>query len=400
MRWTTALAWGLGALTPLEIAVGVALGPSRHTNWPIEVTLVIQAFVGALLAWRRPRNPIGWIFVATSALLELGNPSGGPAPQYALTLLATAPTEAQATARVAGAIGSFASNIVLVLPLLLFPNGRLLSWRWLPVAILQCGMAVFAFVWETFARPAFTLGTNDYANPLAIVALADVYTALIPPGELVSVLILIAAVISLFRRYRRSRGDERQQLKWLALGGGISVLAAATGVAGGAVFVISGVKELPTYLTDVVAPIVNSLYYLGPPIAMGIALLKYRLYDVDVVMNRTLVYGATTVTLVAAYAAAVLIATTLLRTLTQGQELAVALATVTVAALIQPVRRQIQTGVDRRFYRKRYDADSMIDAFTRRIGDEVDLDALRRDLLAIVGDAVEPAHAGVWLRPR
>src|SRR4029077_14033863 len=207
MRWTTAAAWGLGALTPGLIVLAMVLDPAHHIAALDEVALGVQALVGTLLAWRRPRNPIGWIFVVTAGLMEFSYPGGGVAQQYADTRFPTGSTTAVAIERISGGLGACANNIVLALPLLLFPNGHPSSPRWPPVAILQTGIAAFAFFWEGFARPTHGFPGSEIPNPLAVSVLHDLYVPGVIVGELVTLLLLLAIATALFGRYRRSRGD-------------------------------------------------------------------------------------------------------------------------------------------------------------------------------------------------
>jgi hypothetical protein len=398
MSWTTAVAWGLGALTPALIAVAIVLDPGNRRVGIEEFAVGLQALVGTLLGWRRPRNPIGWIFVVTAAALEFSFYNGGVAQRLAVILLATAPTTALAIERIAAGIGSFATNIVIALPLLLFPKGHLQSQRWRPVVILQIGMAAFAFFWEGFARPTVPLGGAEYANPLAISALHDAYAPGVGVGELVSVLILLAIATGLFRRYRRSPGVEREQLKCLALGAGFTFLAGATTIA--AVIILGSSGDPPAWALDILRPIVSALLIAPVPVAMGIAIFRYRLYDIDVLINRTVVYGATTAAIAGTFFAGIVALQAVLRPLTAGQELAVAASTLGSFALFQPIRRAIQRRVDRRFNRARYDASRALDSFADHLRDEVDLDSVRSDLLAAVGETMAPVHASLWLRER
>jgi hypothetical protein len=399
MRWTTAAAWGLGALTPALIAAAMVLDPAHHLAALDELALGLQALVGTLLAWRRPRNPIGWIFVVTAAPMEFAYYPGGAAQQYASTLFPTAPTTAIAIERIAGGIAACANNIVIALPLLLFPNGHLASRRWLPIAVLQSGIAAFALFWESFARPTHGFPGPEYPNPLAISALRDVYGPAVPVVELVSVLLLLGIATGLFRRYRRSGGDERQQLRCLAFGAGLMILAVATTIAAQVVAGTSGV-EAQTWMFYVVKPIVNSVLIAAVPVAMGVAIFRYRLYDIDALINRTVVYGVTSAAIAATFFAGLVALQAVLRPLTGGSDLAVAASTLVSFALFQPIRRRTQSGVDQRFNRARYDASRTLDSFAEHLRDEVDLDAVRSDLLRAVRETMAPVHASLWLRER
>jgi hypothetical protein len=275
---------------------------------------------------------------------------------------------------------------LLVALILLFPDGHLPSRRWRPIA------------WAIVAWPVLTLlmfemsplidrgnGKGAVPNPTGGIPgpvgdVAAVMAPLLNVGGLT--LLLLAAVASVVVRFARSRGVERQQLKWFAYAAAllaVSVVASAV----------------------VPVPIVNALTNLvifGLPIALAIAVLRYRLYDIDLLINRTVVYGATSAAIGATFFAGIVALQAVLRPLTSGSELAVAASTLVSFALFQPVRRRIQTGVDRRFNRAHYDAARTLDSFADHLRDEVDLDALRSDLLEAVRATMAPAHTSLWLR--
>ena len=305
--------------------------------------------MGPILAFRLPRNTLGWVASASALWLMAGSFAkayaahiGSPDPRLFSSLVG---------------VGLF----LFFLAIVLFPSGRLPSWRWsvVPVGV---GTALIVFPGNVFS---------------ALAAFA------------------ILAVASLLLRFRRGTGVERQQLKWFAYA---SVLVVALMGINTAIDCNSLVRHVGTCRYPVLADAMWGLTFAAPPVAMTLAILRYRLYDIDVLINRTVVYGATTATLLALYALTALVVQGILRPITQGDEIAVAVSTLATAALIQPVRRRIQSAVDRRFYRSRYDAARTLDAFGTRLRDEVDLDALRRDLLGVVRDTMEPAHASVWLR--
>jgi hypothetical protein len=272
--------------------------------------------------------------------------------------------------------------LTLVFPLLLFPTGRSLSPRWRPVTWLAVGLTV-AFTVLGMLSPSLQLADEQTtANPIGVAG-ADIGAA--PLSTILNGLLLFllaAAVVSLVVRFRRSRGVERQQLKW---------------------FTYAGVLVLLAPLSNALLPsLYNAPYVLviALPVAVGIAVLRYRLYDIDRLINRTLVYGLLTALLAGVYATAVLV-------LGQGfggvggepPSWAVAGATLAVAALFQPARRRIQAVVDRRFNRRRYDAAKTIEAFSARLREEIDLDTLSAELLAVVDQTMEPTRLSLWLRP-
>ena len=268
------------------------------------------------------------------------------------------------------------------LSLLLFPDGRLLSPRWRWVAWCAGAGIAGGFI-TTGITPGPLEDQPTVDNPFGI------HTALIDPLTGLSVLLLaigmVGSAASAVIRFRRAQGERRQQMKWLALAGTVVAVTVPVSVVGSDVL-----------WSDDAVNVACMLAVLGLPIAAGIAILRHRLYDIDVVINRTLVYGALTATLGAAYLVLVL-----LISLAVGRSgLAVAVSTLAVAALFGPARARIQAGVDRRFYRRRYDATQTLEAFGGRLRDELDLEALADDLRGVVVDTVQPAHVSLWLRER
>jgi hypothetical protein len=216
------------------------------------------------------------------------------------------------------------------------------------------------------------------------VAVANGATFLLTIGS------VVAAIAAIGGRFRRATGIERQQLKWFAYG--------TAWIPGVVILAVVQSTVLPRDLSNAIGTELWPLSAAGIPVAAGIAILRYRLYDIDVLINRTLVYGVLSAVLAATYFSSVLVFETVLRPLTAGSEVAVALSTLAVVALFAPLRTRIQAAVDRRFYRARYDAVWTLDDFSARLRDEVDLDAVRADLVRAVRDTVQPAHASVWLR--
>jgi hypothetical protein len=272
--------------------------------------------------------------------------------------------------------------LTVVFPLLLFPTGRSLSSRWRPVTWLAVGVTV---AWAVVGglTPALTVSDErTVANPIGV---AGASPNAGPAGVILNGLLLFllaAAIVSLVVRFRRSRGAERQQLKWFAYAGVLVVLAMLS------TNVVPNLGNLPWVMV------------VALPVAVGIAILRYRLYDIDRLINRTLVYGSLTVTLGLGYGGIVL----LLEQVFGGvggnpPSWAVAGATLAIAALFQPARRRIQAVVDRRFNRRKYDAARTVDAFSVRLRNEVDLDALSAELLAVVDQTIQPTRASLWLRP-
>ncbi len=388
------------AAVVLEVAMIVALlalwvlnGFERALAWGTEagtvlfvVTSLAYSLVGALLVSRDARNAVAWICLGSGlavAFMEL-------VAQYALQAIVIRPDALPAAATVAW-IGQWSYLPVIALIglylVLLFPDGRLPSPRWRVVAWLGgLSVAIAGLSAATLAGPLELQPSID--NPYAVSGpelLGDV-------GFLGLLSCMIAAAVSMVRRMRRSAGAERQQLKWFAFAAGVLAL----------VFVPASMLDstdreaLPIGM--VLAQDLTSMLFAGLPIAVGIAITRYRLYDIDVVINRTLVYGALSATLAGTYLCGVLLLQLALSPLTESNGLAIAASTLAVAALFQPARRRIQATVDRRFYRQKYDAAQTLDRFGTHLRDEVDLEALGLSLRTVVAETMQPAHVTLWLR--
>jgi hypothetical protein len=373
------LAWALWLVT---VAIGVGLTGAALEDGIVQflsyaVFVLVFATVGALVASRRPRNPIGWILLSAGIAYEIGGMSvaaaeGGGTGSWD-TLMAWVGSWVWMAA--VGPVGTFG--------LLLFPSGRLPSARWRPVAWLS-GAGLAALICGLALEPG-RFEDSAIENPLGLEGIPWLPDALSAAGAIALVCGLLGSIASLRARYTSARRDERQQLKWL--------LYAATLVAAGVAVTV----PIETFAGPSWADLANGITTLtvaSVPVAMGIAILRHRLYDVDVVINRTLVYGALTVTLGAAYLGSVL-----LIGLAVGRSgFAVAGSTLAVAALFRPARARIQGAVDRRFYRRRYDAVRTLEAFGGRLRDEIDLEALADHLRGVVTDTVQPASVSLWLR--
>jgi hypothetical protein len=272
----------------------------------------------------------------------------------------------------------------LALLLMVFPTGRLPSRRWRPVA----WAAGAVFVLAALSSPLLPGSPADglRPNPIAIPALEGVLRLAYATANAVLFGVILAALVSLVVRFRRATGVERQQLKWFAYGTALLLLLPVAGAVGARLGDTAG--EL------LVAAIVSAL-----PVAIGIAVLRYRLYDIDRLVNRTVVYGLLTMLLAGVYAGLVFALSQLLNPADQQSALAVAASTLVVAALFQPARRRIQGLVDRRFNRRRYDAARTVAAFSTRLRDQIELDTLSTELLAVVDQTVQPVQLSLWLRP-
>jgi hypothetical protein len=391
-RSASRLAWGLWLLVVLVegLLVAFLLGndalSAREWIGALATWVPFLAFatVGAMILARRPGNRIGWLCWAIGFAFTL---SGLSSRQ--LWEVLTDNQDWSAAWALAAQLGTVAylGTLLGLLPflILLFPTGRLLSPRWRPVA-WTLGLIVGLYLTTRLLMPG-PVSPGLPVNPLGLES-AEGLLQLIQAIAGVAPILVLAVVASLVVRFRRSRGDERQQLKWLTFVVAVDVAVPWTvGVA--------AERSAPLLGELVVFPVAVSMI----PIAIGVAVLKYRLYDIDRVINRTLVYGLLTILLGAVYIAGVFGLGQLLNPVTGESALAVASSTLAVAALFQPARRRVQAVVDRRFNRRRYDAAKTIEAFSTRLRDQLDLDTLSTELLAIVDQTTEPTRASLWLRP-
>lgn len=370
---------------------------------PIWTVLILSALTGFILS-RRPRSPLGWAF-ATSALLLA---STLLMQEYAVRALYAAPGSLPA-GEVAAWIGAWSgpSTGLFVFPMglavLMFPDGRLPGRSWWLAAGLVLLTTAGNFI-ESLAGP-WTLGLPmrggglPVTMPPALWAIGSSLTGW-PADALgwANLLLVPVVAVMLLLRNRRARGDERFQLRWLTYA--LAIVAVCW-----IGWFLTDARVSP-WASDANAHVISRWGKLGAiflgqvavPGAMAIAIFKYRLYDIDVLINRTLVYGAVSATLAATYVTTVLVLQGLLSSLTVGSEFAAALSTLLVAALFHPIRRRAQDAVDRRFYRARYDAARSVDAFVERLRHDVEINSVRADLVEVVNATVKPGHATVWLR--
>jgi hypothetical protein len=362
------LAWSLWALTVILLITAVAL-PSAEPDedvWSMVASFVFAlsfATVGALVASRQSRNPLGWIMCGAGLAYAVGSVS----VTYVESTLVGGDEDLLETIAdwVSGWVWMLGVGPAATFLLLLFPTGSLPTERWRPVAWLAGGGLALVVC--------------------GIAADVDVAAGL---GSFLLLLAALASVASLVFRFRRARSRERRQLKWLTY--------AATVV--GLVLALIIVAESTTGVSDELSNTLVSVSIAALPVSMGIAILRHGLFDIDVVINRTLVYATLTAVLVAAYVGAVLLFQLALSPLTEESDLAIAGSTLAVAALVRPLRRQIQAIVDRRFYRRRYDAARTLEGFGARVRDQVELDALGAELRGVVAETMQPAHVSLWLR--
>jgi hypothetical protein len=386
------LAWSLVVATALILVAGstftvlVRASPGRHFGvgyWAIPFMVgVAMAFsvVGLLIASQYPRNPLGWLFLGEGVGWALIG-TYEPVAVYGLILHpGSLPGVADVAAWIdtwlfiplIGTIGTFL--------LLLFPDGRLPSPRWRPVAWCAGVVMVFGALVGSFI-PGRLGDIPRLRNPFGVEALRSfgpiAYGLMFP----LFVVTVVGSAASLIRRFRRARGEEREQLKWLAF-------AAATA---GLILPFS----FALWDTFPVVRVLQLVPIVALPVAAGVAILKYRLYDIDLIINKTLVYGLLTVVLGGVYAG---LAVGLGSIAGSHNSLVIAGSTLVVAALFRPVRRTVQAAIDRRFYRRKYDVARTLEAFSARLRDQIDLDELREHLEGVVKETMQPAHASLWLR--
>ena len=385
-RRAAGLAWslftfvvGLGIATAIMGGLAGQIDRSTITTFTVAgVVFLTFAWVGATVASRRPGNPIGWLFLAIPALMMVANAVG------AYVELAVDRSLPGAVAVTLALGWTWPVGLVLLLVVaLLFPDGSLPSPRWRPLIPFAVVWLVASAVLSIFPPGPLEEPLAGTDNPIGNDALNVAFGVVALTGLIV---MLAAAIASLVIRFRRDR-EQREQIKWVLAS---VVLVIAFFLVAEIMRGVAGFEGLP----DAVY-----LAVLGTiPAAMGIAILKYRLYEIDRIVNRAVVYGLATAGLAALYFGIVLALQQVFGGFTRGNDLAIAGSTLAVAALFRPARRGIQDVVDRRFYRRRYDAEQTLRAFGARLRDEVDLDTLGADLGEAVHETLQPTHVSLWLR--
>ncbi len=354
--------------------------------------------VGALIASRRPGNPIGWLCLAVGIAWMLGMVTGS----YALYGLRMAMPGFVPYPAAVGSLAEFLPPTAILLGtflILLFPDGRLPSSRWRPVAWL-CVAVVAANIVAGILVPGPLSEIRDVRNPFGLEGqpwLANANEAI----GLLFPLCLLGSASSLIVRYIRAGEEVREQIKWLAFAASVVALGVSGAVIYGTLFSSGAAGSSDPLLGNLLEDTIT-LSFGGIPVAIAFAVLKYRLYDIDLIINRALVYGSLTVLLATVYLGGVTATQALFQTFT-GQEklpqLAVVGSTLVIAALFNPVRRRIQSFIDRRFYRRKYDARRTLEGFSARLRDETDLDGLNAELVTVVRETMQPEHVSLWLRP-
>ncbi len=393
--WAAAAAWGLWGLAVLgwvgtrwldgllrEAGMAEAAW-SAGATWTGVVAALSAATVGAVIAGRRPRHPVGWLLLG----LGLGLTYQAFGSSYSRYGLVARPGVLPGASYLAG---FFLGTLFLYLActafvLLLTPTGSLPSPRWRWWARIVAGAGALGLVAAALYPRPLEPEYPAFENPLSVPALQVPAGIAIPASALILVLGLLTGAGSLVGRFRRARGVERQQLRWLAFGAAMAAVA-----------LLVALVALPTPTGDDVFQLALGVCFALLPLVTGAAILRYRLYDIDRIVSRTVAYGLLTLVLGGGYAAVALVLGQLLG---RDSSLAVAGATLIVAAIFQPARRRVQQAVDRRFNRRRHDAARIIEGFGARLRDEIDLDTLTAEVLAVADQTMQPTGSSLWLRP-
>jgi hypothetical protein len=387
-RTATFLAWGTCALTLILIAGVVVMtllngGDLYDVNFAI--VGIASTVVGGVVASRRPTNPVGWLFLGGALSATVRQLAG----EYAVYGISTNPGSLAlpyALAWVSNTMVWVGPVISFILIPLYFPDGRTVSRRWALVArgsfvSLLLLTVLYAFV------PGEAVAGSGIQNPVGVEALLPLKKSFETVVLAWYIALILAAAGSLVVRFLRSVGEERQQLKWFTYAAAILPVW----------FLVNAPIEgaFPNLFA-----VLDSLFIAAVPIAAGIAMLRYRLYDIDIIINRTLVYAVLSLLLGLIYFGAIVLSQAALRTLAGGESsLAVVASTLVIAALFNPLRQRVQDFIDRRFYRKKYDAAKTLEAFSARLREETDLDLLGDELVSVVHDTMRPQHISLWLRP-
>jgi hypothetical protein len=394
-RTRTTLAWSLWLATFGCCAAGLAVTLAVTRPLTLGVLVVGAAYalsfslgfatVGLVLTLRRPANPIGWLY-ATAGLAWSWSTPFEPWVEQLIRDHQRLPLAAQVVVAASGVSWAPPIALGITLPALLLPNGRLRSRRWRVVVITSVtGAALVQLAGTLTPGPLNELPID---NPLGLAGAAGmVATVAFGVGLVLHWGSLPAAAVCVLLRFRAARGVERQQMRWVAAG--------AAGAVAGLLLALLALPGVPGLLPDAFAHLVD-LAMLCPPVAIAVAVLRYRLWDLDRLVSRTVTYAAVTGLLAVPY---LLILPAATRVAGGSGSLAVAALTLAAAAAFQPLRRRVQDLVDRRFNRRRYDAARILGAFAARLRDQVDLDTLNAELLAVVDQTMQPTRASLWLRP-
>jgi hypothetical protein len=422
-RTASWLAWSLCAVCVALIALGLLLVfltgfvpyPEERPGFGLAVLEGVLSLayptVGALIASRLPSNPIGWFFCVLGLIFAAQRVIVSYA-DYALNENFALPGR-EYVAWVSTWVW-FAGPTLVVFLMLLFPQGRLPSRRWRIVAwVTLCGAALTALgdMFMPGGLPSHPYVENPFGEVKVIgggFATYDLFGGSLVLGRTLLAMSTLAALLSLIVRLRRARGDELQQLKWF-LYAAVPLTVCFSLIVGDSIvynftttFLFHPDHLLPSWTVFNAVDYVGLFALLVVPVFTYIAILRYRLYDIDIVINRALVYGCLTALLAAVYFGGVTATQAIFRALTGQEEqpqLAIVVSTLVIAALFNPLRRRIQSFIDRRFYRRKYDARKTLEAFSAKLRDETDLDVLRAHLVGVVRETMQPAHVSLWMRP-
>ena len=394
-RVATRLAWSLCALALVLTVMSVILLVLNYSHprtqvygyWPESIVIPIGfSIIGAIIASRLPANPLGWLFCAAASVSAVAHFSG----EYAIYALMAQPDTLPAGKAMAWLTSWVWILFIgcIALSLLLFPDGRLPGRRWAWLAWLTLLLTSTGAVWQAFS-PGVIDSLGTIRNPFGYQGLP---IANEPVQMIVFALLFVVVASSLTVRMRRARGIERQQIKWPAY----TAVMAATG----SVLTYNIAEPIGAPWLEWTSFIIVMAALVCFPISVGIAIVRYSLYEIDHIINRTLVYGSLTATLVALYFGVIVVLQGIFVALTgQQSTLAVVASTLLIAALFTPLRRRIQGFIDRRFYRSKYDAAKTLEAFSAQLRNETDLDALSDDLVGVVRETMQPTHVSLWLHP-
>ncbi len=383
------VAMSTAGITLLVLVPDAALRDQGGSLWWSVLFVAVMAvfgIVGAVVAQHSPANPVGWLFLGnalTEGWYEL-------AAGYTHYSLGASVLPGAAWSAWLSTWQSALSPLLLSLAILFFPDGRLPSRRWRP-AVWFCVIGTVPVLVVATLAPGSITDFATVTNPVGLEGLRPLRGM---PFDVAVPAYLLLSAASVVVRFRRSHGVERQQVKWFAWSGAMLVLLI---VSAGIAETLQGGPGGSTAL-EIIGPLAFAVALSGLPVTAGIAILRHRLYDIDRLINRTLVYGALTATLVATYLGAVLLFRFALDPLVGGSDLAVAASTLAVAALFGPMRARLQTFVDRRFFRSRYDGERTLHDFSSRLRSEISLTAVGSDLRTVVGDTMQPTHVSLWLR--
>jgi hypothetical protein len=352
---------------------------------------MVFAIVAALIVSRQPRNALGWVLMVPVGVYVVS----GPIASYIESL---GPSSAEPTLLILLMAWFSSWNwLLLIFPLvyipLLFPNGRPPTprWRWISVAAIA--WATLFVLLATLSQQIHTNTAPDivFDNPIGVLGI-DTVERLVGVWIVGLLALAVACAVALFVRYRRANETEREQIKWLLYACALFLVVYVGGFVSG----LGGTASVGGYIWEVFF----GLSVIALPAAIGIAILRYRLYDIDVVINRTLVYGPLTATLVALYFGGIVLLQRLFVLLTgQKSTLAIVASTHLIAALFNPLRTRLQSFIDRRFFRSKYDARKTLETFSAKLRDETDLEALNDDLVGVVSETMQPAYVSLWLHP-